>query len=144
MHVIQDAKVFQRMPENFGDSMKSASNESRGLPQATFRDLSMVFNRTIHDQGIPMQIKVRTLGAACKAGSKVSPIFGAVILLGVLSGCGSKPGNSDIAREMSQMYACKWLEIAEAKKLDGMEDGNRYGVEYSFQARMKGGEEGAR
>ena len=40
-----------------------------------------------------------------------------------LAACSSKPGSSDIQKELAEAYKCRVLELSEVKKNDGAEVG---------------------
>ena len=57
-----------------------------------------------------------------------------------LTACSSKPGSSDIQKELAEAYKCRVLELSEVKKNDGAEVGkNLYDVAFSYTISVKGG-----
>lgn len=69
----------------------------------------------------------------------------AVVALSVgVTGCSSKPGDSDIKTSLANEFQCPILEINDVKKTDGAELGNHsYQVSYSFEVALKGGSSAA-
>ena len=60
-------------------------------------------------------------------------IFLAVILVG----CDSKPGDSDIEKNLRTLYECKAILVENVKKTNGKEvDKNNYDVEFSYDIRF--------
>jgi hypothetical protein len=57
-----------------------------------------------------------------------------------VTGCSSKPGESDIKTSLANEFQCPILEINDVKKTDGAELGNqRYEVSYTFKVALRGG-----
>lgn len=61
-----------------------------------------------------------------------------------LSACSSKPGASDIQKELSEMYVCPLLAVSDLKKTDGAEGaGKQYEVAFTYTVSLKGSAENA-
>lgn len=77
--------------------------------------------------------KIFTLAAVRTSGCM---LVGAVIL----SGCSSKPGEADIAKELTESLQCPLLEVADVKKVDGIARGSSgYEVSYNYKINLVGG-----
>lgn len=71
--------------------------------------------------------------------SKLAIIAVAALSIG-MSGCSSKPVESDIKTNLANEFQCPILEINDVKKTDGAELGNHsYEVSYTFEVALKGG-----
>ncbi|USX15555.1 hypothetical protein NHH88_07170 [Oxalobacteraceae bacterium OTU3CAMAD1] len=81
----------------------------------------------------------RTADLSKRNYSKLSIIAVTALSIGV-SGCSSKPGESDIKTSLATEFQCPILEINDVKKTDGAELGNHsYEVSYTFKVALKGG-----
>lgn len=68
----------------------------------------------------------------------------AVLLVpALLAGC-ARPGDTDISKMLGEVYQCKWLELEEFRKTDSLPGLWTYVAQYTFQIKIKDGEEGAR
>ena len=71
--------------------------------------------------------------------SRLAIITAATLAIGV-TGCSSKPGESDIKTGLANEFQCPILEINEVKKTDGVERRDHsYEVSYTFEVGLKGG-----
>ena len=81
----------------------------------------------------------RTADLSKRNYSKLAIIAVAALSIG-MSGCSSKPGESDIKTSLANEFQCPILEINDVKKTDGVDLGNHsYEVSYTFEVALKGG-----
>lgn len=78
-------------------------------------------------------------GRSTRRHCRLAIIAVATLSIGV-TGCSSKPGDSDIRTSLANEFQCPILEINDVKKTDGAELGNHsYQVSYTFEVALKGG-----
>jgi len=61
----------------------------------------------------------------------------------LLAGC-ARPGDTEISKKLGDVYQCKWVELDEFRKTDSLPGLWTYVAQYTFQFKIKDGEEGAR
>jgi hypothetical protein len=68
----------------------------------------------------------------------------AILVFGVLAGCGSKPDESDIRTQVDEIFRCGPFHATEIKKTDGASlPNNQYQVAFNAQVEIKGGKSAA-
>jgi hypothetical protein len=68
----------------------------------------------------------------------------AILTAGVLAGCSSKPNESDIRRQVDDIFQCSPFRVTAIKKTDGASlPDNQYQVAFDVEVEIKGGKSGA-
>ncbi len=75
---------------------------------------------------------------------RVAIVGSVLVSAAILAGCTSKPGDSDIGKQVGQVFQCSPFDVVEVKKTDGaVLPDNQYQVALTFEAHIKGGKSGA-
>ena len=61
----------------------------------------------------------------------------------LITGCSLRPTENDIQRDLSSAYQCSILEVKNVKKIDGKSFDDGYGVRFSYEILVSGGEKTA-